>query len=158
MKISESSIRRFLENKSHERFAKLYLKHTKTPLIVLSKKEIFMYNPEFKYYQLVEQGGRLLHLVSDVLHTALETFHSHFTNKYADANANKELEKDDKNEVLTEMKTIIKQINVAIKNIETTTFIKNVNKLLDYPFFQGNNKKNLIDLIIFLTSAMANLI
>ena len=35
-----------------------------------------MYNPEFKYYQLVEQGGRLLHLVSDVLHTALETFHS----------------------------------------------------------------------------------
>ena len=126
MKFSESSIRRFLEIQSHERFAKLYLKHTKTPLIVLSKKEIFMYNPEFKYYQLVKQGGRLLHLVSNVLHTALETFHSHFTNKYADANANKELEKDDKNEVLTEMKTIIKQINVAIKNIETTTFIKNV--------------------------------
>ena len=62
MKFSESSIRRFLEIQSHERFAKLYLKHTKTPLIVLSKKEIFMYNPEFKYYQLVEQGGSLVHL------------------------------------------------------------------------------------------------
>ena len=126
MKFSESSIRRFLENKSHEQFAKLYLKHTKTPLIVLSKKEIYMYNPEFKYYQQVEQTGRLMHLVSDVLHTVLESFYAHFTNKYNDANGNKELGKDDRDEVLTEVKAMLKQINIAIKNVETTPFIKNV--------------------------------
>jgi phage/plasmid-associated DNA primase len=126
MKFSESSIKSFLEIQSHERFAKLYLKHTKTPLVVLSKKEIYMYNPEFKYYQQVEQTGRLMHLVSDVLHKALETFHSHFTNKYADANANKELGKDDRDEILAELKTVLKQINIAIKSIETTTFIKNI--------------------------------
>ena len=37
-----------------------------------------------------------------------------------------ELEACDKEEALKEMKTLIKQVNTATKNIETTTFIKNV--------------------------------
>jgi hypothetical protein len=80
--LSERKMREFLEIQSHERFAKIYFKFSTTPLVVLSKKEIYMFNPEFKYYQHVEQTGRLMSLVSDVLHTALNTFNDHFEHKY----------------------------------------------------------------------------
>ena len=81
MKLSDSSMRRFLDIQSHERFANIYFKFSTTPLVVLSKKEIYMYNPEFKYYQHVDQTGRLMSLVSDVLHKALNDIHAHFKNK-----------------------------------------------------------------------------
>ena len=82
MKLSEPKMREFLDVQSHERFAKIYFKFSTTPLVVLSKKEIYMFNPEFKYYQHVEQTGRLMSLVSEVLHTALKSFNDHFSDKY----------------------------------------------------------------------------
>ncbi len=122
MKLSDSSMRRFLDIQSHERFANIYFKYSSTPLVVLSKKDIYMYNPEFKYYQHVDQAGRLMSLVSDVLHTALNEIHTHFKNKLLEVKTD-QCEKDD---ALNELKKVIKQVNTAIKNIETTTFIKNV--------------------------------
>jgi phage/plasmid-associated DNA primase len=122
MKLSDSSMRRFLDIQSHERFANIYFKYSTTPLVVLSKKDIFMYNHEFKYYQHVDQAGRLMSLVSDVLHTALNEIHSHFKNQLLEAKTD-QCEKDD---VLNKLKKVIKQVNTAMKNIETTTFIKNV--------------------------------
>ena len=122
MKLSDSSMRRFLDIQSHERFANIYFKYSSTPLVVLSKKDIYMYNPEFKYYQHVDQAGRLMSLVSDVLHTALNEIHTHFKNQLLEVKTD-QCEKDD---ALNELKKVIKQVNTAIKNIETTTFIKNV--------------------------------
>jgi hypothetical protein len=40
--LSEQKIRDFLDIQSHERFAKIYLKFSTTPLIALSKKEIYI--------------------------------------------------------------------------------------------------------------------
>ena len=126
MKLSDSSMRRFLDIQSHERFANIYFKFSTTPLVVLSKKEIYMYNPEFKYYQHVDQTGRLMSLVSDVLHKALNEIHAHFKNKLLEVKTDAELDQSDKDEALNELKRVIKQVNTATKNIETTTFIKNV--------------------------------
>jgi len=126
MKLSDSNMRRFLEIQSHERFANIYFKFSTTPLVVLSKKEIYMYNPEFKYYQHVDQSGRLMSLVSDVLHQALNEIHQHFKNKLLEVKTDAELDQSDKDEALNELKKVIKQVNTATKNIETTTFIKNI--------------------------------
>ena len=126
MKLSDSSMRRFLDIQSHERFANIFFKFSVTPLVVLSKKEIYMYNPEFKYYQHVDQTGRLMSLVSDVLHKALNEIHVHFKNKLLEVKTDAELDQSDKDEALNELKRVIKQVNTATKNIETTTFIKNV--------------------------------
>jgi phage/plasmid-associated DNA primase len=126
MKLSDSNMRRFLEIQSHERFANIYFKFSTTPLVVLSKKEIYMYNPEFKYYQHVDQAGRLMSLVSDVLHKALNEIHQHFKNKLLEVKTDAELDQSDKDEALNELKKVIKQVNTATKNIETTTFIKNI--------------------------------
>ena len=126
MKLSDSNMRRFLEIQSHERFANIYFKFSTTPLVVLSKKEIYMYNPEFKYYQHVDQAGRLMSLVSDVLHKALNDIHQHFKNKLLEVKTDAELDQSDKDEALNELKKVIKQVNTATKNIETTTFIKNI--------------------------------
>ena len=126
MKLSDSSMRRFLDIQSHERFANIFFKFSVTPLVVLSKKEIYMYNPEFKYYQHVDQTGRLMSLVSDVLHKALNEIHAHFKNKLLEVKTDAELDQSDKDEALNELKRVIKQVNTATKNIETTTFIKNV--------------------------------
>jgi phage/plasmid-associated DNA primase len=65
-------------------------------------------------------------LVSDVLHKALNDIHQHFKKKLLDVKSDAELEQSDKDEALNELKTVIKQVNTATKNIETTTFIKNV--------------------------------
>ena len=126
MQLSDSYMRRFLDIQSHERFANIYFKFSTTPLIVLSKKEIYMYNPEFKYYQHVDQTGRLMSLVSDVLHKALSQIKHHFEIKLMKVKSDEELEACEKEEALKEMKTLIKQVNTATKNIETTTFIKNI--------------------------------
>ena len=126
MKLSDSNMRRFLEIQSHERFANIYFKFLTTPLVVLSKKEIYMYNPEFKYYQYVDQSGRFMSLVSDVLHQALNEIHQHFKNKLLEVKTDAELDRSDKDEALNELKKVIKQVNTATKNIETTTFIKNI--------------------------------
>ena len=126
MKLSDSNMRRFLEIQSHERFANIYFKFSTTPLVVLSKKEIYMFNPEFKYYQHVDQAGRLMSLVSDVLHKALNDIHQHFKNKLLEVKTDAELDQSDKDEALNELKKVIKQVNTATKNIETTTFIKNI--------------------------------
>jgi hypothetical protein len=124
--LSEQKMREFLEMQTHERFAKIYFKFSTTPLIVLSKKEIYMFNPEFKYYQYVEQTGRLMSLVSDVLHTALNTFNDHFDKKYRELKSDKTSEKEHIKEAMSDMVKVMKQVNTATKSIETTTFIKNV--------------------------------
>ena len=124
--LSEPRMREFLEIQSHERFAKIYFKFSTTPLVVLSKKEIYMFNPEFKYYQHVEQTGRLMSLVSEVLHSALHTFNDHFQKKYFVLKSDQTAEKEYRKEAMSDMVKVMKQVNTAIKSIETTTFIKNV--------------------------------
>ena len=124
--LSEQKIRDFLDSQSHERFAKIYLKFSTTPLIALSKKEIYIFNPEFKFYQQVEQTGRLMSLVSDVLHTTLHTFNDHFQKKYYELKSNKTAKEEFRKEAMADMVKVMKQVNTATKSIETTTFIKNV--------------------------------
>lgn len=123
---SEPKMREFLEIQSHERFAKIYFKFSTTPLVVLSKKEIYMFNPEFKYYQHVDQTGRMMSLVSEVLHTALNTFNEYFQKKYFELKSDKTAEKEYRKEAMNDMVKVMKQVNTATKSIETTTFIKNV--------------------------------
>ena len=70
--LSEQQIKSFLKIQSDERFAKLFISQSSTKLIVLSKKDIYMFNNEFNYYQPVEMNEKLLSLVSDVLHQKIE--------------------------------------------------------------------------------------
>ncbi len=115
MPMSEKQIKRFLSIQSHERFAKLLIEESKTKTAIFSKKDMYIYNTEFKYYEPVDIGGRFLNLVSRVLHEAIEPWEQHFAKKLALAIADKELDKEDKDEI----KTHIKQI----QNKSTTLFI-----------------------------------
>ena len=85
-----------------------------------------MFNPEFKYYQHVEQTGRLMSLVSEVLHSALHTFNDHFQKKYFALKSDHTAKEEFKKEAMADMVKVMKQVNTATKSIETTTFIKNV--------------------------------
>jgi len=126
MPLSEKQIKKFLAIQSHERFAKLFIAESKTKTIIFSKKEMYIYNTEFSYYEPVDLGGRFISLVSDVLHATIEPWEQHFAQKLADVVSNKELDKEEKNEIKDQLKVIQKQLTVAIKSIETTTFIKNI--------------------------------
>jgi len=117
-------MRRFLDIQSHERFANIYFKFSTTPLVVLSKKDIYMYNTEFKYYQHVDQSGRLMSLVSDVLHKALNEIHLHFKNKLIEVKTDAELDQSDKDEALNELKTVIKQVNTATKILKPPPLLR----------------------------------
>ena len=124
--LSEQKIKSFLKIQSDERFAKLFISQSPTKLIVLSKKEIYMFNDEFKYYQPVEMNGKLLSLVSDVLHQTIEPWSEMFENKMMAIKLDKELGKDEKDEESDRIKIVLKQITSAVKFIETTNHIKSV--------------------------------
>ena len=124
MPLSEKKIKNFLAIQSHERFAKLFISESQTKTIIFSKKEMYIYNKEFKYYEPVDLGGRFIPLVSDVLHATIEPWADHFSKKLADVVVNKELDKEEKDEIKDQLKVVQKQISNAIKSIETTTFIK----------------------------------
>ena len=78
MEMSDTQIKSFLAIQTHERFAKLFIKYTPTKLVVISQKEIFMFNKEFNYYQPVGIRGKLMSLVSDVLHAFIEPWSETF--------------------------------------------------------------------------------
>jgi len=123
---SEKQIKQFLTIQSHERFAKLFISESKTKTIIFVKKEMYIYNKEFSYYEPVDFDGRFKHLVSEVLHTTIEPWEQHFAKKLSDVVQNKELDKEEKDEIKDKLKLIQKQIANAIKSIETTTFMKNI--------------------------------
>ena len=125
-KLSESQIKKFLTVQSDERFAKLFISQSSTKLIVLSKKEIYMFNTEFNYYQPVEMNGKLLSLVSDVLHQTIEPWYEPYENQTVTIKTSKDLDKEEKDEQCDRIKVILKQITAAIKFIETTHHIKSV--------------------------------
>ena len=124
--LSEQQIKSFLKIQSDERFAKLFISQSSTKLIVLSKKDIYMFNNEFNYYQPVEMNGKLLSLVSDVLHQTIEPWAEAFEKEIMTIKTNKELDKGEKDEHCDRIKVILKQITSAIKFIETTNHIKSV--------------------------------
>ena len=63
MEMSDTEIKSFLAIQTPERFAKLFIKYTPTKWVVISQKEIFMFNKEFNYYQPVGIRGKLMSLV-----------------------------------------------------------------------------------------------
>ena len=124
--LSEQQIKSFLKIQSDERFAKLFISQSSTKLIVLSKKDIYMFNNEFNYYQPVEMNGKLLSLVSDVLHQTIEPWAEAFEKEIMTIKTNRELDKGEKDKHCDRIKVILKEITSAIKFIETTNHIKSV--------------------------------
>ena len=126
MEMSDTEIKSFLAIQTHERFAKLFIKYTPTKLVVISQKEIFMFNKEFNYYQPVGIRGKLMSLVSDVLHAIIEPWSVPFEKKFLEIKLDKTLNKEDKDEETERIKKILKQITNAIKCVETTSFINSI--------------------------------
>ena len=93
MPLSEKQIKKFLAIQSHERFANLFISESKTKTIIFSKKEMYIYNTEFSYYEPVDLDGRFKSLVSKVLHSTIEPWENHFAKKLAYVIINKELDK-----------------------------------------------------------------
>jgi len=85
-----------------------------------------MFNNEFNYYQPVEMNGKLLSLVSDVLHRTIEPWYEPYERQILTIKMNKDLDKEEKDELCDRIKIILKQITSAIKFIETTHHIKSV--------------------------------
>ena len=126
MEMSDTQIKSFLAIQTHERFAKLFIKYTPTKLVVISQKEIFMFNKEFNYYQPVGIRGKLMSLVSDVLHAIIEPWSEPFEKKFMEIKLDKTLNKEDKDEEAERIKKILKSITNAIKCVETTSFINSI--------------------------------
>ena len=126
MPYTDREIKKFLNVCSHERFAKLFIEESTTTIVVFSKKEVFVYNDKFNYYEPVDIHGRFLSLVSNTLHKVIEPWDELFSDQLMQIMANKELDKQERDEAKERIKKIIQQISTAIKAIETVTFLKNV--------------------------------
>ena len=126
MEMSDTQIKSFLAIQTHERFAKLFIKYTPTKLVVISQKEIFMFNKEFNYYQPVGIRGKLMSLVSDVLHAIIEPWSETFEKKVLEIKLNKVLSKTDKDEEAERAMKMVKMVTNAIKCVETTSFINSI--------------------------------
>ena len=126
MPYTDREIKKFLNVCSHERFAKLFIEESTTTIVVFSKKEVFVYNDKFNYYEPVDIHGRFLSLVSNTLHKVIEPWDELFSDQLMQIMANRELDKQERDEAKERIKKIIQQISTAIKAIETVTFLKNV--------------------------------
>jgi len=126
MPYTDREIKKFLNVCSHERFAKLFIEESTTTIVVFSKKEVFVYNDKFNYYEPVDIHGRFLSLVSNTLHKVIEPWDELFSDQLMQIMTNRELDKQERDEAKERIKKIIQQISTAIKAIETVTFLKNV--------------------------------
>ena len=124
--MSDTEIKNFLTIQTHERFAKLFIKYTPTKLVVISQKEIFMFNKEFNYYQPVSVRGKLMSLVSDVLHKIMEPWSTPFEKRFLEIKLSKDISKEDKDDETERIKKILKSITNAIKCVETTSFMNSI--------------------------------
>ena len=126
MSINDNEIKRFLNIQSHERFAKLFIDNCTSNIKVFDKGEVYIYNNEFNYYQLATSTSLIMSIVSKVLHTVIEKWQDKFEKEQMDIASDRELEPDAKKLKMDRIRDILKQCNGAIKNIETTSFIKNI--------------------------------
>ena len=120
----------FLAMPSNERYAKMFIVESPYKTVIFSKKEMYIYNPEFCYYEPVDIGGRFLTLVSKVLHSVIEPWEELYAKKLSIVVNNKEMYKEEKEEAKNNIKKIQKSIDGAIYKIETTSFIKSVVELI----------------------------
>jgi phage/plasmid-associated DNA primase len=123
--MSDNEIKRFLTIQSHERFAKLFIDNCTSKILVFNEDEVYIYNNEFKYYQLASSATLIMNIISKVLHEITERWQVKFEEEQKSI-MNTDIDADDKKLKIDRIRETIKQNNTAIKNIETTTFIKNV--------------------------------
>lgn len=125
-----TAIKTLLRLQSHEKFAKLFISNCKTNIKVLSTKDIYIYNTDLKYYQKVQATGKLMVLVSEVLHPILNNYLFMFE-KYLKKLKNQKKQCDDDKmaqimEQIVETKNFVKKAEQAIINIETTHYIEKI--------------------------------
>ena len=114
-----------LEHVTNERMANLFIKNNTIKIIVLSKYEIYKYNNQYNYYQMIKSDGELMNTVSETLHKVFDDW------MYTIEKRKTQLLKvydDDTDETKKEQKklyNLIKTLNYAINQIETVTFLKN---------------------------------
>ena len=125
MTMTDNEIKRFLTIQSHERFGKLFIENCTSKILVFSEDEVYIYNTEFKYYQLSSSSSLLMNIISKVLHEITDKWQIKFEQEQKDI-MNMDIDADDKKVRGDRIRETIKQNNTAIKNIETTTFIKNI--------------------------------
>ena len=125
MSMSDNEIKRFLTIQSHERFARLFIENCTSKILVFSEDEVYIYNTEFNYYQLTSSTSLIMSIISKVLHEILERWEDKFDKEQIYI-MNLNIDPDDKKLRSDRIRETIRQNNTAIKNIETTTFIKNI--------------------------------
>ena len=125
MSMSDNEIKRFLTIQSHERFARLFIENCTSKILVFSEDEVYIYNTEFNYYQLTSSTSLIMSIISKVLHEILERWEDKFEKEQIYI-MNLNIDPDDKKLRSDRIRETIRQNNTAIKNIETTTFIKNI--------------------------------
>jgi len=123
--MSDNEIKRFLTIQSHERFARLFIENCTSKILVFSEDEVYIYNTEFNYYQLTSSTSLIMSIISKVLHEILERWEDKFDKEQIYI-MNLNIDPDDKKLRSDRIRETIRQNNTAIKNIETTTFIKNI--------------------------------
>ena len=128
MPVQEREIKMILEIQSNERFAKLFLEECTTKIIVLSEKEVYIFNKEFKYYQIVKNNGLIMNLISEVLHKVLEQWIDKYQKERIEIVRNTDIDKAEKDMLIKDNAKSIKDVYTAIKNIESTTFMTNIIK------------------------------
>ena len=126
MSMNDNEIKRFLTIQSHERFAKLFIDNCTSNIKVFDKGEVYIYNTEFNYYQLATSSSLIMNIVSKVLHAVIEQWQNKYETEQMDIAGDRELEPDAKKLKMDRIREILKHCNVALKNIETTSFIKNI--------------------------------
>ena len=95
MTMTDNEIKRFLTIQSNERFAKLFIDICTSKILVFNELEVYIYNTEFKYYQLTSSISLIMNIISKVLHEILDEWQIKF-DKEQTAIMNLDIDPDDK--------------------------------------------------------------
>lgn len=125
---SEQKAIDFFALQTHERFADLFIQNCTQNIIVLSEKDVYRFNLDFKYYEKITPFGTLASVISEVIHVWISKWDTEFKSQMKTVQKDKEMNPEDKKCEITKLKKIQNNLEKAISNIETNYYKENIVK------------------------------
>ena len=125
---TESSAIDFFSLQTHERFADIFLQNCTQKIIVLSEKDVYRFNLEYKYYEKISPFGILAQVISDTIHQWIYRWDKHFKQQIDTLNKDKNKNEHDNSNKIKTFYKIQENIKKALSNIETNYYKENIVK------------------------------
>lgn len=124
---SEQKATDFFSLQTHERFADIFLECCTQKIIILSEKDVYRFNLEYKYYERITPSI-LAQVISEVIHKWISKWEKQFNKQMKELQTNKDINQETKKSEITKLEKIQNNLKKAISNIETNYYKENVVK------------------------------